>query len=75
MLRFVKLGRPRPSPWSITPALIEPVGFLVTSRWNLFLSCRTIVQGLGFDSFLCGWGSASRPDRDSTLYVFTTLPA
>lgn len=74
MLRFVKLGRPRPSARTITPALMEPLLDSSLQVDELVPVVRTIVRGLGFDSFLCGWGSASRPDRDSTLYAFTTLP-
>jgi LuxR family quorum sensing-dependent transcriptional regulator len=75
MLRIVKLNFARPSARAITPALLEPLLRAVEVGADLVPIARGIVRKLGFDSFLCGWSSASRPDRDALLYVFTTLPA
>ena len=31
-------------------------------------------RSMGFDSFMCGFSSTPRPNRNAQLYVFTTLP-
>jgi DNA-binding CsgD family transcriptional regulator len=74
MLRVVKPRIARPSARAITPALLEPLLRAADAGDDLVPFVRQIVRKLGFDSFLCGWSSASRPDRDALLYVFTTLP-
>jgi DNA-binding CsgD family transcriptional regulator len=59
---------------TVTPKTLQPLLDAAEHGEDLVPVMRSITQSLGFDSFLCGWASASRPDRDTLLYVFTTLP-
>lgn len=74
MLRRVKLLAAQPSARTITPALLEPLLRAANAGEDLVSAVDLIVRQLGFDSFLCGWSWAPRPDRDAVLYVFTTQP-
>lgn len=74
MLKLVRLNPTKPSVRVVTPALLQPLVRAAEAGEDLVAIVESIVRKLGFDSFLCGWGSAPRPDRDSLLYVFTTLP-
>ena len=74
MLRFVEL-RPadlRPAP--LTPAVLRPLVDAVRDGADLVPEVRGVVQALGFDSFLCGFSTSPRPDREAQLYAFSTLP-
>lgn len=73
MLKLVRNLTARLAKDAAIPAWIETLAAAGESGEDLERAVRAIVQRLGFDSFLCGWASAPRPDRDALLYVFTTV--
>lgn len=74
MLKLAKLDAAHPSACSVTPTAMDPLVRVAERGEDLVPVVRSMIKKMGFDSFLCGWASASRPDRDTLLYAFTTLP-
>lgn len=74
MLRFIDLAQANVREARLTPALLKPVIEAVRNRVDFMPVVRQAVGGLGFDSFLCGFSTSPRPDREAQLYVFSTLP-
>ena len=74
MLRFVELVPTDMRETMLTPQMLRPLVETARQGGDLVPEVRRIVRGMGFDSFLCGLSSSSRPDREAQLYAFTTLP-
>lgn len=75
MLKRVRLSAAGASSTVVTPLLLQPLIDAADSGEDLTPVVDSIIRRLGFSSFLCGWASAPRPDRDSLIFAFTTLPA
>lgn len=73
MLHFVKLNPISIEESQLTPDLLEPLVRSSQCGDDLVPVVNRIVNELGFDSFLCGFSMMPKPNRDSQLYVFTTL--
>lgn len=56
------------------PAIIAPLVEASNNRRDLVSAVSTIVQSLGFDTFMYGLTTVYRPGHDSLAYVFTTAP-
>jgi len=74
MLRFVDFKHAALGDVRLVPELFRPLLEAAREGADLVPVVRRIVQRMGFDSFMCGFSSTPRPNRDAQLYVFTTLP-
>jgi DNA-binding CsgD family transcriptional regulator len=74
MLKFIEFSQPIVRDTQLVPELFRPLLDAAREGRDLVPVVRSIVKCLGFDSFMCGFSTVLRPDRTSTLYVFTTLP-
>lgn len=74
MLRFVELTSSNLTEPVLTPALLQPLVSAAREGGDLVPVVDRLVRQLGFDSFLCGFSTSPRPDREAQLYAFTTLP-
>jgi autoinducer binding domain-containing protein len=53
---------------------MAPLVDAVASGSDLIAAVTTIVQSLGFDTFMYGLTTVFRPGHDSFVYIFTTAP-
>ena len=74
MLRFVEIAPGRIPEAALTPQLMAPLVDAAREGRDLVPVVDRLIRGLGFDSFLCGFSTSPRPDREAQLYAFTTLP-
>ena len=74
MLKFIEFSQPLVRDTQLVPDSFRPLIDAAREGRDLIPVVRLIVKGLGFDSFMCGFSTTLRPDRNSKLYVFTTLP-
>jgi LuxR family transcriptional regulator len=74
MLKFIEFSQPLIRDTQLVPDSFRSLIDSVRKGKDLVPVVRQIVEGLGFDSFMCGFSTMLRPDRNSNLYVFTTLP-
>ncbi|MEO8344433.1 MAG: LuxR family transcriptional regulator [Betaproteobacteria bacterium] len=59
----------------VAPRIFLPVAEAVSQGRDVVDVVRAIVESLGFDSFAFGLATNPRPDRETQLYAFTTMPA
>jgi DNA-binding CsgD family transcriptional regulator len=57
------------------PPFFEPLIHAARNGQDLVPIIDAITQGLGFDTFTCTVSMSVRPNCESMLYVFTTVPA
>lgn len=74
MLRFMNLKSAVTTGTNLVPEMFSPLLEAARAGSDLAPLVRSIVKQVGFDSFMCGFSSTPRPNRDAQLYVFTTLP-
>jgi DNA-binding CsgD family transcriptional regulator len=74
MLRFIDFTHPEVGDVRLVPEMFKPLLEAARAGLDLTQVVRGIVMQLGFDSFMCGFSSTPRPNRNAQLYVFTTLP-
>jgi len=74
MLRFMDFKRTDVGDTQLAPDSFKPLLEAARAGKDLVPAVRGIVQQIGFDSFMCGFSSTPRPNRNAQLYVFTTLP-
>jgi DNA-binding CsgD family transcriptional regulator len=74
MLRFIDFKHADAGNVLLVPEMFKPLLETASSGADLTPTVRSIVKLLGFDSFMCGFSSTPRPNRNAQLYVFTTLP-
>ncbi len=56
------------------PAVIAPLVAVAAHGGDLVSAVTTIVQSLGFDTFMYGLTTVFRPGHDSFVHIFTTVP-
>jgi len=74
MLRFLDLKSASVGSSQLVPDMLKPIVAAAQAGTDLAPIVREAVRVLGFDSFMCGFSSTPRPNRNAQLYVFTTLP-
>lgn len=74
MLRFIDFKHADVANVLLVPEMFKPLLEAASSGMDLTPTVRSIVNLMGFDSFMCGFSSTPRPNRNAQLYVFTTLP-
>jgi DNA-binding CsgD family transcriptional regulator len=67
-------GKPAAASAAESFGLLEPLLEAARSELPLERPMQSIVKALGFDHFMYGMSTDSRPNRDSRSYVWTTLP-
>ena len=74
MLQPLILGRAKVAPWGFIPPVLAPLVKAAESGQDLVPVIRSITRSFGFDTFMYGMCTSLRPDHESRMYVFTTLP-
>jgi len=74
MLRFIDFKHADVGNVQLVPEMFKPLLDVASGGGDLAPIVSNIVRMMGFDSFMCGFSSTPRPNRNAQLYVFTTLP-
>lgn len=74
MLQPLILGRAKVAPWGFIPPVLQPLVKAAESGKDLVPVIQSITRCFGFDTFMYGMCTSLRPDHESRMYVFTTLP-
>ena len=75
MLGKFRPGRPSLAKVESVDALLRPLLLAAQAGEPLEPPLLEIALSFGFESFVYGISTGSRPDRDSRTYVWTSLPA
>ena len=73
-IRELDLNTARVAETANAPAVIAPLVDAATHGSDLVPAVTRIVRSLGFDTFMYGLSTVSRPGHDSSVYIFTTVP-
>jgi DNA-binding CsgD family transcriptional regulator len=74
MLTPIKPGKPSDSCIGSADAIVRPLLDAAAMGYRIDEPLLEIIRVFGFESFVYGMTTASRPNRDSRTYVWTTLP-
>src|SRR5258706_9256783 len=74
MLQALHLGQTKVASWSFIPPLLHPLVRAAKCGNDLVPVIQSITRSFGFDTFMYGMCTSLRPDHESRMYVFTTLP-
>jgi DNA-binding CsgD family transcriptional regulator len=75
MLQALHLGQTKVAPWSFIPPLLDPLVKAAECGNDLVPVIQSITRSFGFDTFMYGMCTSVRPDHESRMFVFTTVPA
>src|SRR4030095_2469712 len=73
-LHQLNINTARVAASSSAPAVIAPLLDAASKGSDLVSAVTTIVDSLGFDTFMYGLTTVFRPGHDSFVYLFTTAP-
>jgi DNA-binding CsgD family transcriptional regulator len=74
MLQALRLSQAKIPPWSFIPPILDPLVKAAESGRDLTPIIESITKSFGFDSFMYGMCTSVRPDHESRMFVFTTVP-
>jgi LuxR family transcriptional regulator, quorum-sensing system regulator LasR len=74
MLTTIKPGKPNGPSFGPADAIIRSLLDAAANGARIEEPLVELIRGFGFDSFVYGMTTATRPNRDSRSYVWTTLP-
>lgn len=75
MLQALRLSQAKIPAWSFIPPILDPLVRAAESGRDLTPIIESITKNFGFDSFMYGMCTSVRPDHESRMFVFTTVPA
>jgi len=74
MLQALRLSQTKIPSWGFIPPVLDPLVRAAESGRDLVPIIKSITENFGFDSFMYGMCTSVRPDHESRMFVFTTVP-
>ena len=74
MLQSLILGQPKIAAWGFIPPVLDPLVKAAESGQDLIPVIQSTTRSFGFDTFMYGMSTSLRPDHESRMFVFTTVP-
>jgi DNA-binding CsgD family transcriptional regulator len=74
MLQALRLGQAKIASWGFIPPMLDPLVKAADGGRDLVPVIESITRSFGFDTFMYGMCTSVRPDHESRMFVFTTVP-
>lgn len=74
MLHPIRPNKPSVDRSRYLPSVVTPLVSAAEKGGDLVSVVSSITRNFGFDSFMYGLSTSPKPDHESCMYVFTTLP-
>jgi DNA-binding CsgD family transcriptional regulator len=74
MLQSLRVERAKFAPWGFIPPVLGPLVAAAESGQDIVPIIQSTIRSFGFDTFMYGISRSMKPDHESRMFVFTTVP-